>query len=231
MESDKKSICILEGDTDMRELIRYTLSSFSWSCRAFSTASELFSAIKNSPPDIFILGSENSQESSLGVLRRLRSSEHTGNIPVIMIAAHSSEYERITALNAGADDYMTKPFGVLELAARVRSVLRRTEGQRGGPGMRKYLDVEIYPERYEAFRGGRRLELTVKEYELLRLLCENMGRVVTRDLLYSTVWGSGANESSRTLDMHIKTLRQKLGEGESAHKYIRVVRGVGYIFG
>ena len=126
---------------------------------------------------------------------------------------------------------MTRPFGVLELAARVRSVLRRTEGQRGGPGMRKYLDIEIYPERYEAFRGGKRLELTVKEYELLRLLCENMGRVVTRDLIRSTVWGGSANEESRTLDMHIKTLRQKLGESGSPPKYIRVVRGVGYIFG
>lgn len=187
MEKERARICILEDDEDIRELITYTLGSFTYECASYPAAEEMFRDIKDNPPDLFLLDIMLPGMDGLEVLRHLRGAAATKNIPVIIITAKSSEFDKVTGLDAGADDFLAKPFGVLELAARVRAVLRRADRQSADPGLRRYLDITIDQDRYEASRGGEKLDLTLKEYELLRLLCENMGKVVTRETIQTTI--------------------------------------------
>ena len=168
-------------------------------------------------------------EDGLEILRKLRLKPDTKRIPVILISAKSTELDRVRGLEMGADDYITKPFGVMELIARVKALLRRTEEERRVTGKEKYVrigDIFIDDVRRVVFVADEKCELTYKEYELLKLLVLNEGIVLTRDIIMEKVWGVEFESESRTVDMHIKTLRQKLGE---AGNIIKTVRNVGYV--
>ena len=180
-------------------------------------------------PDLTILDIMLPDEDGLEILRKIRSKSDTRRIPVILISAKSTELDKVRGLEIGADDYITKPFGVMELIARVKALLRRTEEERKASGKEKYIrlgDIFIDDYRRIVFVADEKCELTYKEYELLKLLSLNAGIVLTREIIMEKVWGVEFESESRTVDMHIKTLRQKLGE---AGNIIKTVRNVGYV--
>ncbi|HHX73162.1 MAG TPA: response regulator transcription factor [Clostridiales bacterium] len=224
---DKKLIFVVEDDENIRELIRCTLEAFSFACETFETAEELLARVEEVTPNLFLLDIMLPAMSGLDALHILKKNVKTQDIPAIMITAKSSEADKVSGLDAGADDFITKPFGVLELSARVRAVLRRMD-KPGNNGILTYKDLSIDTNLYEVTKAGEKLKLTRKEYELLKFLCENVGKVMTREAIVNTVWGQDYSSTSRTLDMHLKTLRGKLNDDAESPKYIRVVRGVGY---
>ena len=217
-------IYLLEDDDSIRKLVIYALESQQFRAEGFSEAESFWEAMARQTPALILLDIMLPGEDGISVLRRLRSDAATANVPVIMMTAKNSEYDRVQGLDAGADDYISKPFGMMELVARVRAVLRRTEPRSGST---EYRVGELYvcPDRHEARLGDEQLQLTYKEFLLLRTLLENQGRVLTREVLMDKVWGLGVERENRTLDVHIRTLRQKLGPVGSR---IQTVRGVGY---
>ena len=217
-------IYLLEDDDSIRKLVIYTLESQQFQAEGFSEAESFWEAMARQTPSMILLDIMLPGEDGISVLRRLRADTATANVPVIMMTAKNSEYDRVQGLDAGADDYISKPFGMMELVARVRAVLRRTEPRTGS---KEYRVGELYvcPDRHEVQIDGEQIQLTYKEFLLLCTLLENQGRVLTREVLMDKVWGLGAERENRTLDVHIRTLRQKLGPVGGR---IQTVRGVGY---
>ena len=217
-------IYILEDDESIRKLVVYALETQGYTARGFENAAVFRKALEENTPTLAILDIMLPDEDGLSVLRHIRS--RFEKLPVIMLTAKSAEYDRVAGLDAGADDYISKPFGIMELIARVRAVLRRS----AQPGNAAAGDYDCYPlkvswTRREVRVEGERVFLTYKEYELLRLFLENPGIVLTREVLLDRIWGLGAERENRTLDVHIRSLRAKL---KSAGSYIQTVRGVGY---
>ena len=215
-------ITIIEDDESIREMLRYYFHSVGYGVEDFESGEDYFQAVHDVQPDLYILDIMLPGMDGLEILRRLRGAPDTAHIPVIMLTARTAELDRVKGLEQGADDYVVKPFGIMELQARVKAVLRRT-GRPQTPASLKYDGLEIDPAAREVRRDGIPVELTYKEFELLKLLCENRGTVLTRDDILHAVWDYDFAGETRTVDMHVKTLRQKLGEG-----YIQTVRGVGY---
>ena len=215
-------ITIIEDDESIREMLRYYFHSVGYGVEDFESGEDYFQAVHDVQPDLYILDIMLPGMDGLEILRRLRGAPDTAHIPVIMLTARTAELDRVKGLEQGADDYVVKPFGIMELQARVKAVLRRT-GRPQTPAILKYDGLEIDPAAREVRRDGIPVELTSKEFELLKLLCENRGTVLTRDDILHAVWDYDFAGETRTVDMHVKTLRQKLGEG-----YIQTVRGVGY---
>ena len=215
-------ITIIEDDESIREMLRYYFHSVGYGVEDFESGEDYFQAVHDVQPDLYILDIMLPGMDGLEILRRLRGAPDTAHIPVIMLTARTAELDRVKGLEQGADDYVVKPFGIMELQARVKAVLRRT-GRPQTPAILKYDGLEIDPAAREVRRDGIPVELTYKEFELLKLLCENRGTVLTRDDILRAVWDYDFAGETRTVDMHVKTLRQKLGEG-----YIQTVRGVGY---
>ena len=215
-------ITIIEDDESIREMLRYYFHSVGYGVEDFESGEDYFQAVHDVQPDLYILDIMLPGMDGLEILRRLRGAPDTAHIPVIMLTARPAELDRVKGLEQGADDYVVKPFGIMELQARVKAVLRRT-GRPQTPAILKYDGLEIDPAAREVRRDGIPVELTYKEFELLKLLCENRGTVLTRDDILHAVWDYDFAGETRTVDMHVKTLRQKLGEG-----YIQTVRGVGY---
>ena len=215
-------ITIIEDDESIREMLRYYFHSVGYGVEDFESGEDYFQAVHDVQPDLSILDIMLPGMDGLEILRRLRGAPDTAHIPVIMLTARTAEPDRVKGLEQGADDYVVKPFGIMELQARVKAVLRRT-GRPQTPAILKYDGLEIDPAAREVRRDGIPVELTYKEFELLKLLCENRGTVLTRDDILHAVWDYDFAGETRTVDMHVKTLRQKLGEG-----YIQTVRGVGY---
>ena len=217
-------IYLLEDDDSIRKLVIYALESQQFPAEGFSEAESFWAAMAQQTPALILLDIMLPGEDGISVLRRLRADPATAGVPVIMLTAKNTEYDRVQGLDAGADDYISKPFGMMELVARVRAVLRRTEPRTGS---REYRVGELYvcPDRHEVQIHGEQIRLTYKEFLLLCTLLENQGRVLTREVLMDKVWGLGAERENRTLDVHIRTLRQKLGPVGSR---IQTVRGVGY---
>lgn len=217
------TIYIVEDDDNIRELVLYALKG-SFSARGFALPSDFWRGLRASVPDLILLDIMLPEEDGLSVLRALRTGGRTKNIPVIMLTAKDSEYDRVKGLDFGADDYITKPFSVLELISRINAVLRRS-----GPGepfaALKVQNVTLDPEKHVVTAGGAEVALTYKEFELLQLLMENRDIVLTREKLLSQIWGTDFEGETRTVDMHVKTLRRKLGAGGTI---ISTVRGVGY---
>ena len=211
-------ITIIEDDESIREMLRYYFHSVGYGVEDFESGEDYFQAVHDVQPDLYILDIMLPGMDGLEILRRLRGAPDTAHIPVIMLTARTAEMDRVT----GLDDYVVKPFGIMELQARVKAVLRRT-GRPQTPAILKCDGLEIDPAAREVRRDGIPVELTYKEFELLKLLCENRGTVLTRDDILHAVWDYDFAGETRTVDMHVKTLRQKLGEG-----YIQTVRGVGY---
>lgn len=217
-------IYCIEDDNGIRDLIVYTLTASGYEAKGFADSSEFWTAVKQEIPTLILLDVMLPNEDGISILKKIRSDKKTAEIPVIMETAKETEYDKVVALDLGADDYLTKPFGMMEMVSRVRAVLRRTSKEEKKQNL-KLNELEINTSRHIVYVNKNEVYLTLKEYDLLKLFMENIGRAFTRDQLLSSVWGTEYVGETRTVDVHIGTLRTKLG---SAGDYIKTVRGVGY---
>ena len=220
-------IYLLEDDDSIRKLVLYGLESQGFQAKGFALPSKFWRAMDAELPELVLLDIMLPEEDGLSILKKLRARPATKRLPIIMLTAKNSEYDRVIGLDHGADDFVSKPFSMLELIARIRAVLRRAEpAQTSGDFSLGLLFVS--PDRHEVKVGGKDVMLTNKEFELLCLLAEHPGMVLPRATLMDRVWGFESERENRTLDVHIRTLRVKLGEAGS---YIETVRGIGYKIG
>ena len=218
-------IYIIEDDDNIRNLLKIALDGFGYDTESFETAEEGLARMKEEPPSLAIFDWMLPGMDGITAIKQIRSTDGLKNIPIMVLTAREKELDKVVGLDCGADDYMVKPFGVLELSARIRSLLRRTRRE-PEEDVLCFEKIRVNRQTREVFSSGRQVELTLKEFELLVYLMENQTRVVTRDELLNQIWGYEYDGETRTLDMHIRTLRQKLGEEGGA--CIRTVRGVGY---
>ncbi len=218
-------IYLLEDDDSIRKLVLYALEKQGMSARGFAEPGEFWQAMQERTPELLLLDIMLPEEDGISILRRLRERERSKTLPVIMLTAKNAEYDRVLGLDSGADDYITKPFGMMELLARIRAVLRRAQGPEAAETVLRAGELELDEARHLVTVCGESVSLTAKEFSLLRLLLQNRGRVLTRQVLMDRVWGLEAEPENRTLDVHIRTLRAKLG---SQGGLIETVRGVGY---
>ena len=223
---ENEMIYILEDDASIRKLVVYTLNSQGMEAEGFERPSQFWSALEEKKPDLVLLDIMLPEEDGLQVLKRLRADPAMRKLPVLMLTAKSTEYDKVLGLDQGADDYIAKPFGMMELMARIRTALRHA-GSSGEEDGATYQVGELYvdPGRHIVRDGDRAVTLTLKEFQLLCLLLERRGTVFTRDQLLNTIWGYEFDGASRTVDVHIRTLRQKLGNSGNC---IETVRGIGY---
>ena len=224
-------IYCVEDDAGIRELVVYTLQNTGLEARGFADGAALFEALRTEKPQLILLDIMLPGEDGITILRRLRAAQDTARLPVILVTAKNTEYDKVIGLDSGADDYIAKPFGMMELVARIRAVLRRAGGESAeGEGSHLLVAGSICVDEraHTVHVGENEVQLTLKEYQLLCLLMKNRGAVLTRDVLLENIWGYGNESETRTVDVHIRTLRQKLGAGGSM---IETVRGVGYRMG
>lgn len=217
-------IFCVEDDRNIRELVVYTLSSTGMEAEGFEDGEVFFKALAERLPELILLDIMLPGEDGLTILKKLRSNKKTKDIPVIMVTAKGTEYDKVSGLDAGADDYVTKPFGMMELVSRIKAVLRRTK-KKEEIEVLKAGTITLNEKKHEVLVAGEHINLTLKEYEMLKRLMHNKGIVLTRDRLLEEIWGYDFDGETRTVDVHIRTLRQKLG---SAGEEIETVRGVGY---
>ena len=215
-------IYLLEDDDSIRDLVLYTLQSQGMEAKGFPRPSAFWEAVEEQMPSLVLLDIMLPEEDGISVLKKLRSSARTSKLPVIMLTAKGTEYDKVLGLDAGADDYLAKPFGMMELLSRIRALLRRTERE---VNIYRCGVLTVDQTRHTVTVNGREVVLTQKEFEVLCLLLKNRGQVLSRERLIEDVWGYAFTGESRTVDVHVRTLRQKLGE---AGAYIETVRGYGY---
>ena len=215
-------IYLLEDDDSIRDLVIYTLQSQGMEAKGFPRPSAFWEAMAERIPSLVLLDIMLPEEDGISVLKQLRSSARTCRLPVIMLTAKGTEYDKVLGLDAGADDYLAKPFGMMELLSRIRALLRRTERE---VNIYRCGVLTVDRIRHTVTVNGQKVILTQKEFEVLCLLLKNRGQVLSRERLIEDVWGYADTGESRTVDVHIRTLRQKLGE---AGAYIETVRGYGY---
>lgn len=216
-------IYCVEDDNAIRDLMLYTLGASGFQAKGFPDSTGFWRAMTEEKPELILLDIMLPGEDGITVLKRLRAASATANIPVIMATAKGSEFDKVIGLDTGADDYLVKPFGMMEMVARIKAVMRRT-----APKTDQVLtcgDIVLDEVRHIVTVDGKQVVLTLKEYELLKLLMENAGQVFTRDILLSRIWGQDYLGETRTVDVHIGTLRTKLAKGGEK---IETVRGVGY---
>lgn len=219
-------IFCVEDDSNIRELVVYTLETTGFKARGFEDGKEFLEALALETPELVLMDIMLPGEDGLELLKRLKSSPKTREIPVIMVTAKGAEYDKVRGLDLGADDYVTKPFGMMELVSRIKAVLRRTKKESQDPqDVIRAGGIEINTRKHEVTADGEVVNLTLKEYELLKRLMKNRGIVMTRDCLLEDIWGYDFDGETRTVDVHVRTLRQKLG---SCGEMIETVRGVGY---
>ena len=217
-------IYYVEDDANIRELVLYTLTQTGFSARGFADANGFWAAMAEETPELVLLDLMLPGEDGLSILKRLRAAAPTRSLPVILLTARGAEYDRVTGLDCGADDYVTKPFGMMELVSRIRAVLRRASPQEK-TDLLECGGISVDEQRHTVTCNGSPVTLSFKEFSLLRFLLENRGRVFSRDRLLLAVWGYDYVGGTRTVDVHVQTLRQKLGECADV---IETVRGVGY---
>lgn len=221
-------VWVVEDEENIREMIVFALNNSSFRARAFSDATGMYRAMESSLPHLFLLDIMLEGEDGYAILERLRKDERTRDIPVIMLTAKSSEYDKVKGLNMGADDFITKPFSVMELISRIRAVLRRMPPEDEPEPSLAVGSLQLEPSSRRVWADGEPVELTYKEFELLYYLLVNRDIVLTRRKLMEELWDFAFDSESRTVDVHIRSLRRKLGkEG----KRIRTVRNVGYTIG
>ena len=216
-------IWCVEDDASIRDIEIYTLNSTGFKAVGFSDGEKFFRALKSETPELVLLDVMLPGESGVSILKKLRVDSKTADIPVIMATAKGMEYDKIQSLDLGADDYLVKPFGMMEMVSRVKAVLRRTK--KVTADVLTHGGITVNTGEHTVFANGEKVNLTYKEFEILKLFLQNPGTVLTRDRLFAEVWGSDFVGETRTVDMHIRTLRQKL---ESCGNMIETVRGVGY---
>lgn len=217
-------IYLVEDDSNIRELVVYTLNQSGMEAHGFGLPADFWAAIGKQLPDLAVLDIMLPEEDGLSILKKLRADPETARLPVMMLTARDSEYDKVIGLDLGADDYLSKPFGMMELTARVRALLRRTAPRQEVLCYQAGC-LSVWPKRHVVQAAGEEVSLTRKEFDLLCLLLRQKGQVVTREHLIEQVWGYTYQGESRTVDVHIRTLRQKLG---LAGELIETVRGVGY---
>ena len=236
-------IYFLEDDNSIRELVVYTMNSTGYEAVGFSRPGEFWAAMEREIPSMVLLDIMLPEEDGLQILKKLRANPATKKLPVMMLTAKDSEFDKVLGLDSGADDYVPKPFGMMELMARIRTALRHSGGEAmarikallrraspDGSQERDYTLGKLYvsPSRHLVKVDGKEIALTLKEFELLCFLLENDGMVLTRDKILARIWGYDFDGETRTVDVHVRTLRQKLGE---CGALIETVRGVGYKIG
>lgn len=224
----KTKVYCVEDDRNIRELIIYTLESSGYQVKGFSSSEEFWQSLKEELPDLILLDLMLPGEDGMKILERLKRSGRTKSLPVILVTAKGAEYDKVKGLDCGADDYITKPFGMMEFIARVKAVLRRSgyENRQADTLIIKGLKLQVSS--HQVTVEGEKVELTLKEFELLKYLMDNSGIVLTRDQILTGIWGYDYSGETRTVDVHIRSLRQKLG---SCGDLIETVRGVGYRIG
>lgn len=219
-------IYIVEDDKNIAEIESFALKNVGYDVETFPRARDFYRALERRVPDLFLLDIMLPDEDGLEILRTLKADPKTAYPPVILVTAKTSEMDKVKGLDQGADDYMTKPFGVMELISRVKALLRRTKVIGAVPFVLAFESIRMEEEKHLVTVDGKTCELTYKEYELLKLLMINAGIVTSREVVLEKIWGTDFEGESRTLDVHMKSLRKKLGEAGS---YIKTVRNVGYI--
>ena len=221
-----KWIYYVEDDTSIRELVLYALKTAEFQVMGFENAASFYKRMKEQQPDLILLDIMLPDEDGVSILKKLKSRPDTENIPVIMMTAKSSEYDKVLGLDSGADDYITKPFGVMELISRVKAVIRRSDRSKGSAGeVLKIGELVLDEQKHEVYARGQEGSLTFKEFELLSYLMKNRGLVLSRDKILNTIWNYEYEGESRTVDVHIGSLRQKLG---TCGDFIKTIRGIGY---
>ena len=220
-------IYYVEDDANIRELVIYTLNQTGLAAKGFSDASAFFAASAEEKPTLILLDIMLPGEDGLTILRKIRANAGTTSIPVMMITAKTTEFDKVSGLDLGADDYITKPFGMAELVARVKALLRRS-GMKASAERLEHGGLVVDIAKHTVTVGGQVVILTYKEFSLLACLMENAGRAYTREQLLETVWGYDYEGGTRTVDVHVQTLRTKLG---TSGRFVETVRGVGYRFG
>jgi len=220
-------IYCVEDDVNIKDLITYTLNNTGFKAVGFPDGEALFKALIKEKPELILLDIMLPKESGIDILQRIRHNAETSKIPVIMLTAKNNEFDKVIALDNGADDYVTKPFGMMELISRIKAVLRRTNDNISTDVL-SYKDINIDEGKHEVKLNGKLVTLTVKEFELLRMLMKSANHVLTRDVLLQKIWGYDFDGETRTVDVHIRSLRKKLG----AHgDHILTVHGLGYKLG
>ena len=221
-------IYLVEDDDSIRELVLYTLHTTGFEAEGFRNAADFWQALEKELPQLVLLDIMLPDEDGLHILKRLRAGAETADLPVMMLTAKSSEYDRVVGLDSGADDYMPKPFGMMELVSRVRALLRRAAKPAAEDKLFTAGSLAVDVKRRAVTVDGEPVILTYKEFELLCYLLENRGVVLSRDQILTKIWDYNYSGETRTVDVHIRTLRQKLGAGGAL---IETVRGVGYRMG
>ena len=219
-------IYLLEDDSSIRELVVYTLNNSGLPAKGFDRPSKFKPAVEQETPSLVLLDIMLPEEDGLQVLKYLRRLPATKNVPIIMLTAKTTEYDKVVGLDSGADDYIAKPFGMTELVARIKALLRRTASE-NNPKATIYEngDIRLSVDKHTVTVGDIKVNLTLKEFELLLMLMENREKVLTRDRILNKIWGYDFDGENRTVDVHIRTLRKKLGK---AGDIIETVRGIGY---
>lgn len=222
-----RMIYFVEDDNNIRELVVYSLNNSGMEATGFGLPSEFWKAVEKRTPSMVLLDIMLPEEDGISILKKLRNMSATKKIPIMMITAKDSEYDKVVGLDMGADDYVSKPFGMMELIARIKALLRRLDVK---GDERDYTIGCLYvcPEKHMVLVNNEPVVLTLKEFEILCMLLKSGDIVLTRDTLLNEIWGYSFDGESRTVDVHIRTLRQKLGE---AGNYIQTVRGIGYKIG
>lgn len=217
-------IYFIEDDNSIRELVIYTLNSSGYEAKGFENPKSFWKEMDKKKPKLILLDIMLPEEDGLSILGKLRKMSDTKKIPVMMLTAKGSEYDKVIGLESGADDYLSKPFGMMELLARVKALLRRTSDE---IKENEYVcgDLYVNTAKHKVIANGKDITLTAKEYEMLCMLLENRGTVLSRDRLLNEIWGYAFDGENRTVDVHIRTLRQKLME---CGDYIETIRGFGY---
>ena len=218
-------IFCVEDDAGIRDLMIYTLNASGFRAVGFENAKEFYTALADTVPELIMLDIMLPGEDGISILKRLKADARTADIPVIMATAKGNEYDKVIGLDLGADDYLAQPFGMMEMASRVRAVLRRSGRAAEKQQLIRVGGLEMNLGEHIVTADGIRIQLTLKEFELLRTFMTSPGRAFTREQLLSSVWCEDFMGETRTVDVHVGTLRQKLG---GCGKYIRTVRGVGY---
>lgn len=219
-------IYCVEDDKNIQEMIIYSLKSVGFSAKGFDDSSNLYNEIEKEIPKLILLDIMLPNEDGLSILKKIKNNAKYKDIPVIMLTAKSTEFDKVKGLDLGADDYVSKPFGVMELIARIKAVLRRNSSSNNSNSI-KFKNIEIITDKHLVKVNDSEVKLTLKEYELLKELMLHSGIVLTREQLLEKIWGYDYYGETRTVDVHIRTLRSKI---DNASEYIQTIRGVGYKF-
>lgn len=225
-----EKILIIDDEEHIIELIRYNVEASGYTTSSAGNGIDGLMLAKQEKPDLILLDLMLPGLDGLEVCKRMRSDDQLKSVPIIMLTAKSEEIDKILGLELGADDYITKPFSVRELTARVKAMLRRANPQEPQADILRFSDVEVDFLKHEVKKNGIKVELTLKEFELLDILMKNNGKVLTRDVLLDKIWGYEYVGETRTVDVHIRHLRQKLEEDDKNPRHIETVRGIGYRF-